>query len=293
MLITGAMTMENRRFLVLACIILLLLTGLIIFDYRDEIAEEILKIDARDKLKTPSTATYLGFKEYNTSKGLVKVLTWTENRTLYEAIYNQGNDMVSMNTFTLRSIEINSTITPSLATMIAEKVLSNETRFSPGHPMLSEPSVVFEKYFTDIGMWRVGWTLHVGNYSILGSYFAVRVNSATGNPRVYINSFRTVDEVSPPNPPTITEEQAIEIARAAFNDSLDSAVIDSVKVRDLGLTAPGYIGEPYQLAWEIVVQGSGIENDMPVWIGSVYFIDAYDGTILTWTSAGAGISSIQ
>ncbi|OGD45255.1 hypothetical protein A3K69_04540 [Candidatus Bathyarchaeota archaeon RBG_16_57_9] len=285
--------MNNRRFAVLACIILLLLTGLILYDYRDEITEEILKIDARDKLKTPPTATFLRLKEYNISKGLVKVLTWKENRTLYEAIYNQGNDMVSMNTFTLRRVEINSTITPVLATMIAEKILSNETRFYPGHPMLSEPSVGFEKYFTDIGMWRVGWTLHVGNYSILGAGFAVRVNSATGNPRVYINSFRNVDEVSPPNPPTVTEEQALEIARAAFNDSLDSAVIDSVNVRDLGLTAPGFIGEPYQLVWEIVVQGTGIENDTPVWIGSVYLIDAYDGTILTWTSAGAGISNIQ
>ena len=131
--------MNNRRFAVLACIILLLLTGLILYDYRDEITEEIVKIDAKDKLKTPPTATFLGLKEYNISKGLVKVLTWKENRTLYEAIYNQGNDMVSMNTFTLRRVEINSTITPVLATMIAEKILSNETRFYPGQAMLSEP----------------------------------------------------------------------------------------------------------------------------------------------------------
>jgi len=285
--------MSHKRVTVLVCIFLLLLAGLIIYDYRDEIAEELIKINAKDKLKGPPTATYLGLKEYNTSKGLVKVTTWKENRTLYEAIYNHSNDMISTNIFSLGREEINSTITPVLATMIAETILSNKTRFYPGHHMLSEPSVMFEKYFTDIGTWRVGWTLHVGNYSILGAYFAVRVNSVTGNPRVYINAFKKVDEVSPPKPPTTTEEQVIEIARAAFNDSLDSAVIDSVKVRDLGLTAPGLLDEPYKLVWEIVVQGTGVENDRPVWCSSVYLVDAYDGTILTWTSVGAGISSIQ
>jgi len=283
--------MTHKRFTVLACILLLLITVLTIYNYRDEIAEETLKIKARDKLKIPPTATFLGLKEYNTSKGPVKVATWKEYRTLYEAIYNHSNDMVSTNTFTLGKEEINSTITPALATMIAEAILSNKTRFYPGHHMLQEPSVMFEKYFTDIGTWRVGWNLHVGNYSILGAYFAVRVNSVTGKPRVYINAFKGIEEILPPRPPTTTKRQVIEIARVAFIDSLDSAMIDSVKV-DLGLIAPGLLDESYQLVWEIVVQGTGLENDRHVSQSNVYLIDAYDGTILTWTSVGAEISSI-
>lgn len=282
----------HKRFTVMVCLLLLLITVLTLYNYRDEISEETLKIKARDKLKIPPTASYLGLRTYNTSKGPVKVTTWKENITLYEAIYDQANDMILANTLTLGREEVNSTITPALATMIAEATLLNETRFPPGHPMLSEPSVTFERYFTDVGSWRVGWNLHVGNYSILGACFAVRVNSVTGRPRVYIDAFRGVEEVSPPSPPTTTEVEALEVARAAFLDSLDSAAIDYAKVRDLGLTAPGLLDEPYRLVWEVVVRGTGVENGRSVSCSSVYIIDAYDGAILTWTSVGAEISSI-
>jgi len=285
--------MTRKQFTVMACILLLLITALTVYNYREKVVEEILKIKAKDKLKTPPTATFLGLKEHYTFKGSVKVATWKENRTLYEAVFDHNNDVVSTNTLTMGSEEVNSTITPALATMIAEATLSNETRFYPGHHMLSEPSVMFEKYFTDIGTWRVGWNLHVGNYSVLGAYFVVRVNSVTGKPRVYINAFKGIEEVSPPRPPTTMERQVMEIARVAFTDSLDSAAIDSMKVRDLGLTAPGLLDEPYQLVWEVVVSGTGVENNRRVSRSNVYLIDAYNGTILTWTSDAYVISSIQ
>ncbi len=135
--------------------------------------------------------------------------------------------------------------------------------------------------------------MHIGNYSILGADFIVRVNSGSGKAEVYINSFNAVGNVPIPEPEKITWETARDAALREYMESLEYAYISLVENRGLVVIPPGYEGIPsYHLVWLVSVEGTGIENGDMIWRATIYLIDAYNGEMMEGTSVGAGLTGV-
>jgi len=284
---------QVRRTLTLTYVVLIVVVvaGVYQFHQTGRIDEWLADIRARRTVNPPPDAEFMGVREFNISNSEYSVYAWRYNDTLYEVILDADYMIVDSTVYMLGEEEVNSTITPMLAEMISVPLLVGKTDFYPGHPMLSNVSVFFEPMIgSRSGMWRVGWGLHVSNYTIHGAYFAVRVNAETGRGRVYINAFNVTQDISVPEPPRITGEEALESAKEAMLGSLEYPVITSAKIREIGLTSPGFdLWVSYELVWVVYVNAIGVENGNMVWVSTVYFVDAYTGETSYGLTVGGGI----
>jgi hypothetical protein len=284
--------LQPRRIIALTYCVLLLVIAAGVVQYNS--GDIILKRRAERELKVPHGAEFLGLRSFNTSKGETIVATWRHQNTLYEAQLDSNGEVTASTIYELGEDEENCTITPVLATAIAEALLIRETGFYPGNSMLSKPSASYEQLFhAGDEPWRISWRMHIGNYSILGADFIVRVNSGSGKAGVYINSFNEVGNVPIPEPEKITWKTARDAALREYVESLEYAYINSVEDRGLVVIPPGYEGAPsYRLVWLVSVDGTGIESGDMVWRATIYFIDAYNGEVVEGTSVGTGLAGI-
>ena len=266
-------------------------TALYIHVTNPQTIEDRLLVNMRKELGTPDNAEYLGVKTYNVSNKISTVYSWRNDTTLYEAqITPEGKTKTF--TYTLNPDEVNSTISPYLAESLAESLLIEKSEDMPEAMNITGPSVYYQKGIGDNGdIWRVSWGVEIGDYPVLGADFVVRVFPKQGKASIYHNSLDSIHNISIPTPPLITEEEAIETAKKAYLKQLEYPVIQSITVRELGVSISGFPDiPPNALIWNIVIQGMGYENGNMVWTASVYSIDAHSGESYGGSTVGAGIS---
>jgi hypothetical protein len=76
-----------------------------------------------------------------------------------------------------------------LAETLTQQKLITETKYSPGHPNLSDPTFEYYTYRPQGPNWVVQWKLHSGNYTISNIDFEVIVYTETGETQVNYNEF--------------------------------------------------------------------------------------------------------
>jgi len=240
-------------------------------------------------LNTPSSAEYLGKNTYNISNDVNIVYTWRDQTTLYEAQITPDGTIKNY-TYTLQQGELNATMSPLLAQALSEKLFTEATQALPDYFEVTGPTYSYTQFYNLEGWWRLDWGLKYANYTVLGADFIVRVFTQTGKAELYHNSFNGTLELTVPEPPTITEEQAIAIAAESYLKQLKYPIIQSRASWGLGITMPGFIGvPPNALVWNIVVSGMGYDKGGMVHTSTVYSIDAHTGENYFGTSVGSGI----
>ena len=83
----------------------------------------------------------------------------------------------------------------------------------------------------------------------------------TGEPRLKSNTLNNSVGLTMPKPPSVSQEQAVEICKNSFCGMLEYAVIQSVEVRRLGVASGGMSLVPANaLIWVISIQGMGCDG---------------------------------
>ena len=174
-------------------------------------------------------------------------------------------------------------MTPALAETLAQQKLITETQYPPGHPNLSKPTFEYYTYRPKGPNWVVKWRLHSGNYTISNINFAVIVYTETGETQVDYNEFNEVTEIPVFDPPTVSSEEAEQLAADYFKEYMEYATAESTRDHGIWISPPNdfFIRPPYRLYWSVSVQGRGLLGGVPTSISPVFLIDAYTGELLS------------
>ena len=267
--------------IVITAVILAIITGTAIYIHETDTQtiENRLLFNVRQELEAPATAEYLGTKEYQLIDSKVTVYTWRQDDTLYEAQVDEAG-----NIFKSMAYQSNSTLismTPALAETLAEQRLITETEYPPGDPFLSEPTFRYFEFDDRGPRWDVKWGLHSGNYSISNVGFSVSVFMDTGKTTIGDNDFDEITDIPKFMPPTVSKEEAEQLAVKYFSESMNYTVIESTNNHGLEISSGDiFIDEPFRLYWSIVVSGMGQIDGVPTEKRPVFMVDAYTGELL-------------
>jgi hypothetical protein len=283
------LSQSGKRVLVLAALLLIVVVASAVYlnETNPETQERRRLQQIRETLNPPSSAEYLGKRTYNATGDGSTVYTWRDQATLYEALVTQEGAKTF--TYTLQQGELNATMSPLLARALSEKLFTEATQALPGYFEVTGPTPSYIQYFNLEEKWQLYWGLKLANYTVFGADFIVLVSTQTGKASVYHNSLNEAIELTVPEPPTITEEQAIAIAAESYRKQLVYPIILSNISRGLGVTTPGFIeAPPNALFWRINVRGMGYDQGSMVHASTGYFIDAHTGETYIGGTEGTG-----
>jgi len=273
------LSQSGKRALTLAALILIVVIASAVYinETNPETQERRQLQQLRETLNTPSSAEYLGKRIYTATGDVNTVYTWRDQATLYEALVIQEGATKTY-TYTLQRDELNATMSPLLAQALSERLFTEATQALPDYFEATEPTPSYIRYFNLEEKWQLNWGLKLANYTVFDADFIVEVSTQTGNVAIYINSLNEAIELTVPEPPTITEEQAIDIATESYLKQLEYSIILSNTSWGLGVTIAGsdYI-PPNALVWRISVSGMGYEKENMVHASTAYHIDAHTG----------------
>jgi hypothetical protein len=186
-------------------------------------------------------------------------------------------------------------MTPALAETLAQQKLITETQYPPGHPNLSEPTFKYYTYRPKGPNWVVEWRLHSGNYTISNVHFEVIVYTETGETSVDYNEFNEVTEIPEFDTPTVSSEEAKQLAARYFKESREYAIVESTRVHSIWISPPDdfFIRPPYRLYWSVSVSGMWLDDGVPTSRAPTFHIDAYTGELISSIYIGWGWDAIN
>jgi hypothetical protein len=284
------LSQSGKRVLVLAALLLIVVVASAVYlnETNPETQERRRLQLLRETLNPPSSAEYLGKRTYNATGDGSTVYTWRDQATLYEALVTQEGATKTF-TYTLQQGELNATMSPLLAQALSEKLFTEATQALPGYFEVTGPTPSYIQYFNLEEKWQLYWGLKLANYTVFGADFIVRVSTQTGEVAIYHNSLDKAIELTVPEPPIITKEQAIAIAAESYRKQLVYPIILSNTSRGLGVTSSEFNEVPVNtLIWRIDVRGIGYEQGSMVHAATVYLIDAHTGETYIGVTEGAG-----
>ena len=278
--------MKTRKQLVaITAMLLIIITASAAYVYQtDPRIKEYIKLSSiKHQLNTPANAEFLGIKQYKLPNHTITVYTWRQKNTLYEAQLDEQGSIIKATTYQHNTNETNITMTPALAETLAQQKLISATQYPPGHPNLSEPTFEYYTYRPKGPNWVVQWRLHSGNYTIFNVGFEAIVYTETGETSVDYNEFNEVTEIPVFDPPTVSSEEAEQLAADYFKEYMEFATAESTSVHGIWISPPNdfFIRSPYRLYWSVSVQGRGLLGGVPTSISPVFLIDAYTGELLS------------
>lgn len=257
--------------------------------------ESILLFNIRQELNPPASSEFLGIKQYDLLDHSITVYTWRQENTLYEAQIDEQGNIIKATTYQHNTNETQITMTPALAETLAQQKLITESQYPPGHPNLSEPTFEYYTYRPKGPNWVVKWRLRSGNYTISNVDFKVIVYTETGETSVDYNEFNEVTEIPEFATPTVSSEEAQQLAANYFKEYMEYATAESTRVHDIWISPPDdfFIRPPYRLYWSVSVQGMGLLGGVPTSISPVFLIDAYTGELLSSYHISVGWDAIN
>jgi hypothetical protein len=272
---------SEQRVLGLTALVLIIVTASAIYKYQtDPQTQENIKLfQIKQRLKAPTLAEYLGTKEYQLINTTITVYIWRQDDTLYEAQLDEEGNIFRSMAYQNNSTQIS--MTPALAETLAEQVLITETEYPPSNPFLSEPTFRYFEFDERGPRWEVNWGLQSGDYSISNVGFSVYVFMDTGKTAIADNDFDEITNIPEFEPPTISPEDATQLAVKYFSESMKYTVIESINNHGLEISSGNiFIDEPFRLYWSIVVSGMGQIDGIPTKNRPVFMVDAYTGELL-------------
>jgi len=286
-----------KRVLSLTAVLLLIITVSAIYIHQNDpqTKENIRLFNIKQTLGTPIDAEFLSIKQYDLLDQSITVYTWRQKNTLYEAQLDERGSIIKATTYQHNTNETNITMTPALAETLAQQKLITETQYPPGHPNLSKPKFDYYTYRPKGPNWVVSWGLHSGNYTISNVGFEVIVYTETGETVVENNEFDEVTEIPAFDPPTVSSEEAEQLAAGYFKEYMEYASAESTRVHSIRISPPDdfFIRQPYRLYWSVSVQGMGLLGGVPTRITPVFLIDAYTGELLSSFHISIGWDAIN
>ncbi len=285
----NTLTKVNQVILLIVVLLAVITSKAIYIHETDpQTVENKLLFNLKQELGTPVTAEFLGKRQFNVSNTINTIYTWRNQNTLYEAKLSPNLDPQTY-IYELKPEEENVTISPLLAESIAENILQEKIDQVAETTNLTGPTYILEDFRDEENVWRITWGLEIGEYPVLGSEFSVRVFGDQGTAKLFHNGFTDAYGLTAQSPPIITEEEALDIARKSFSNFLEYPVIQSISVRELGITMHGYNMIPANtLIWNIAVSGMGYEKGHMVHTSTVTSIDAHTGENYGGLYVGSG-----
>jgi len=275
----------RQQLVTITAILLIIIIASAAYVYQtDPRIKEYIKLSGvKHQLNTPANAEFLGIKQYKLLDQSITVYTWRQKNTLYEAQLDEQESIIKTTTYQHNTNETNITMTPALAETLAQQKLITDTQYPPGHPNLSKPTFKYYTYRPKGPNWVVKWRLHSGNYTISNIDFAVIVYTETGETQVDYNEFNEVTEIPVFDPPTVSSEEAEQLAADYFKEYMEYASAESIRGHGIWISSPDdfFIRHPYRLYWSVSVQGMGLLGGVPTSISPVFLIDAYTGELLS------------
>ena len=282
---------ERSQTTILAAVIIIVCLASIVYVYEIDprTREANLINNAKRSLHVSETDEYLGSHLYYSSDHASTVYTWRNQTTLMETQVTQGGQ-ISYLTYQLKQDELNLTMSPLLAQELSHGMLEQETRNLPDNVSICEPTFVYEdESHREGSSWTLIYGLKLGNYTVIGADLLLQVMTQTGEPRLKSNTLNNSVGLTMPKPPSVSQEQAVEICKNSFCGMLEYAVIQSVEVRRLGVASGGMSLVPANaLIWVISIQGMGYENGAMTHESTSYSVDAHTGKNYGGLSVGSG-----
>lgn len=269
------------KIILLTAVILVTITisAIYLYETDPQTIENKFLTSIKHELHAPISSEFLGAKEYQLINTTITVYTWRQNNTLYEAQLDEEDNIYRSMTYHSNSTLIS--MTPALAQTLAEQVLITETDYPPGNPFLSEPTFRYFEYDDRGPRWDVEWGLHSGNYTFSNVGFMVSVFMDTGKTTIADNDFDEITDIPDYKQPTISLEEAKQLAVKYFSESMNYTVIESTINHGIEISSGDvFIDEPYKLYWSIVVSGTGQIDGVPTRRSPVFMVDAYTGEFL-------------
>jgi len=260
--------------------------GYILIREPSTIDEEKATEIAMSSVEPPVNPDFHRVRQFNISGTECYVVSWKSDCSIIEVLVDKKGKILDTIDYRFQKEESNVNISRTLARMIAESLLQDETEYSPESQEIGEPEVYFGG---GTGYWKFFWQRQVGNFTIFDADFLVMVDADTGEAETMINTLDDVPHLEAPGRIEISEEQVKEMAWSLFAEHLEEATLSKFTRVILGMKEHPEESSNYTAVWRVDVEGTGMENGQLVWKATAFLIDAFTGEKISDSTIGLPI----